>query len=140
MTQLAEILLPQAVERRTVHFRGSADKIVDLRLERSAGVVVPGVVRDVPIFHEDFFDIPVIDFAAQPIAPLEHEDPLARWGEVARQRAAAGAAADDDHVIVFRHRILPPDTASHAFAATAPLTLHLGSTAGARTAARAVHR
>ncbi len=38
--------------------------------------------------------------AREPAAPLEQQDPLARRRQAVHERAAAGAAADHDHVIV----------------------------------------
>ena len=45
--ELAEVLRAQAVQRRAVQLGGAADEVVDLRLERLAVGVVPGVLRDV---------------------------------------------------------------------------------------------
>ena len=62
-------------------------------------VVVPRVRRDVAVVDEDVLREPVLRLARQPVAALEQQDALARRGEVAGQRAAAGAGADDDHVV-----------------------------------------
>ena len=97
--------VPQPVERRAVELRRAADEVVDLRLERLALVVVPGVGRDVPVVDEDVVGRPVLRLARQPVASLEQQDPLAGGREVPGERAAARAGADDDHVVVV-HRVL----------------------------------
>ena len=83
--QLAEVLLAQPVERRAVELRRAADEVVDLRLERLAVLVVPGVRRDVAVVDEDVLREPVLRLARQPVAALEQEDALARG---ARWRAS----------------------------------------------------
>ena len=97
--KLAEVLGPQPVERRSVELGRAADEVVDLRLERLAVLVVPGVLGDVAVVDEDVLRQPVLRLARQPVAALEQQDPLARWREVARERPASGPGADDDHVI-----------------------------------------
>ena len=100
VAELAEVLLAQAVERRAVELRGAADEVVHLRLERLGRVrVVPGVRRDVAVVDEHVVHVPVLWLAREPVAALEQQDALARWGEVPDERAAAGAAADHDHVV-----------------------------------------
>ena len=44
--------------------------------------------------------LPVLRLARQPVAALEQQDALAGRRQVAGERAAAGAGADDDHVVV----------------------------------------
>ena len=101
--QLAEVLLAQAVERRAVELRRAADEVVHLRLERLCRVrVVPGVRRDVAVVDEHVVHVPVLRLAREPVAALEQQDALARRSEVPDERAAAGAAADHDHVVVAR--------------------------------------
>ena len=98
--QLAEVLAAQAVEGGAVELGGAADEVVDLRLERLAVLVVPGVGGDVAAVDEHVLGRPVLGFAGQPATPLEQQDALARRGEVPGQRAAAGTGADDDDVVV----------------------------------------
>ena len=105
MPELAEVLLAQAVERRAVELRRATDEVVDLRLERLAIAVQPGVRRDVAILDEDLAGVPVLRLARQPVAAFEQQDPLARGREMRGQRAAAGAGADDDDVVVLRQEI-----------------------------------
>jgi hypothetical protein len=99
MTELAEVLLAETVERRPVELGRSADEVVDLRLERLALVVVPGVLGDVAVVDEDVGGVPVLRLAGKPIPALEQKDPLARRREVTGEGAAARAGADDDDVI-----------------------------------------
>jgi hypothetical protein len=49
---------------------------VDLRLERLALVVIPGVLRDVPVVDENVGGVPVRGLAGQPVAALEQQDAL----------------------------------------------------------------
>src|SRR5215472_2644181 len=72
---------------------------MDARLERVAVLVVPGLVRFVAVVAEHRLGAPVFRLARQPVAAFEDQDALARWSEPVSKRAAAGAAADDDHVI-----------------------------------------
>ncbi len=101
--ELAEIPGPQPVQRGAVELGGAADEVVHLRLERLPVGVVPGVGRDVLAVHEHRAGIPVVHLAGQEIAPFEQQDPLAGRGQRVGQRAAAGAGAHDDHVIVLSH-------------------------------------
>ena len=91
--------LAQAVQRGPVELGRAADVVVHLRLERRAVRVVPGVGRDVAAVDEHVLRQPVLRLPRQPAAALEQQDPLARRGQAADQRAAAGAAADHDHVV-----------------------------------------
>ena len=99
MPELPEVLGPEPVERRPVELRRPADRVVDARLERLVLVVVPGLLRHVPVLDEDLLRVPVLGFAGQPVAALEDQDPLAGRRQVAGERAAAGTAADDDDVV-----------------------------------------
>ena len=85
VVELAEVLLAQPVERGAVELRRAADEVVDLRLERLALRVVPGVRRDVAVVDEHVLGEPVLRLARQPVAALEQEDPLAGGGQVARR-------------------------------------------------------
>ena len=101
VAQLAEVLLPEAVQRRAVELGGAADEVVHLRLERLRGLtVVPGVLRDVAVVDEHVPGGPVLRLAREPVPALQQQDALARGSEAVHKRAAAGAAADDDDVVV----------------------------------------
>ena len=97
--ELPEVLRPQAVEGRPVHLGRPADRVVDARLERLVLLVVPGLLGHVAVVDEDLFRVPVLGLARQPVASFEDQDPLPGRGEVTRQRAASGSAADDDDVV-----------------------------------------
>ena len=99
MPKLAEVLRAQPVERRSVELRGAPDEVVDLRLEGLARSVVPAVLRDVAVVDEHVRRGPVLRLARQPVAALQQQDALAGRGEAVHERAAAGPAADDDHVV-----------------------------------------
>src|SRR5215471_21545311 len=108
MPQLAEILLPEAIQGCAEHLCGAADKIVHLRLERSTVAVVPSIGRDIPVLHEDRCRIPVLRLALEPIAALENQDVLARARELSGERAAPRSAADYDDVEALIHTSLRP--------------------------------
>ena len=58
--ELTEVLRAQPVERGAVQLRRPADEVVDLRLERLAVGVVPGVGRDVLAVEEHRLGVPVL--------------------------------------------------------------------------------
>ena len=100
VAQLAEVLLAQPVERRAVELGGAADAVMDLRLELLSVRITPGVGGDVAVLDEDLVGRDVLGLAGEPAPPFQQQDPLARRGEMARQRPAAGAGADDDDVVM----------------------------------------
>ena len=122
--ELAEVLGPQPVQRGAVQLGGTADEIVHLRLERLAGRVEPGLRRDVPAVHEHRAGTPVLHLALQEVAALKQQDPLAGRGQGVRERAPAGAAADDDDVIVVSHS---PNHSPRPGRAASPLQGDLGA-------------
>ena len=106
MLDLAEVLRPQPVQRGAVELRRPADEVVDLRLERRAVGVVPGVGRDVPAVDEHRLGLPVLRLARQEVAPLQQQDPLAGRGKGVGEGAASGPCPDDDDVVVIGHHAL----------------------------------
>src|SRR5262249_37955990 len=68
--------------------------------EGLALLVVPAVRGVVAAVHEDVLCEPVLWLPREPVTPLQQEDLLARGRELVDQGAAAGAAADHDHVVV----------------------------------------
>ncbi len=105
VAQFTEVLGAHPVQRGPVQLGRAAHEVMHLRLEERLGLrVVPAVRRDVAAVHEHVHGGPVLRLAGQPVAALKQQDPLARGGEVAGQRAAARPGADDDHVIVLAHR------------------------------------
>src|SRR6516164_5181409 len=111
MRQLAEIALAQAQQHGTVHLGVAADPVMDARLKRVAVLVVPSLASLVAVVSEHRLGAPVFPLARQIVAAFEDQDALARWSEPVSKRAAAGAAADDDHVITFSGHGKPPGTA-----------------------------
>ena len=111
VAKLAEVLLAEPVERGAVELRRTTDEVVDLRLERRAGRVVPGVGGDVAVVDEDVLREPVLRLARQPVAALEQQDPLARGRQVAGERPASRPGADDDDVVVVHRSLSASDGA-----------------------------
>src|SRR6516162_10487859 len=99
MRQFAKIAFPQAQQHGAVHLGIAADPVMDARLERLAVLVMPSLARLVAVLGEHGLRAPVFPLARQVIAAFEDQDALARRGQAVSKRAAAGAAADDDHVV-----------------------------------------
>jgi hypothetical protein len=103
--QLAEVLLAQAVQRRAVQLRGTADVVVNSRLKGLAAGVVPRVRRDVAVVHEHVLVRPVRELARKPVTALEEQDALPGRREMAGKCSAARAGPDDDHVVGVHYEI-----------------------------------
>src|SRR5262249_6789192 len=71
MTQFGEIFLALAIQRCAVELGRPANEIVDLRLERLAVFIVPGIWGDIAILDEYLFNIPVLRLTRQPVAALK---------------------------------------------------------------------
>jgi hypothetical protein len=99
--EFAKIFLAHAKQRCTVELRGAAHEVVRPWLKGFAAVVIPGVLRDIAVLEEDRVDIPVLFLARQKGAALQEQNAFARGRQTVRQCAAAGARANDDHIIVF---------------------------------------
>jgi hypothetical protein len=109
---LGKILLAESIQRHPEHIGSAADEVVHLPPERFplAGNRFPA---DKAIYPEDVVDIPVARFPRRPVATLQDEYTLARWGQAVCQRAVPCPAADDDDVVVHRYNpglpcMIPP--------------------------------
>ena len=100
MLDLLEIALAQAEQDPAVDLGVAADEVLGVRSERDPVLVVPAFGRDVALAVEHLLRVPVLALAREVAAALEKQDVLARRREPVRERAAAGAGADDDHVVV----------------------------------------
>ena len=100
---LPEVLGAQPVQGRAVHLGRPAHVVMDLRLERLAVPVEPGVLGDVPTGHKHRLGIPVLQLPGQEIPALQQQDPLPRRRQGVGQGAPARAGPNDDHVIVLTH-------------------------------------
>ncbi len=103
---LTEVRRPQPVQGGAVELRRPTDEVVDLRLERLAVGVVPGVGGDVPAVEEHRLGVPVLRLPREEVAPFQQQDPFARGGQGVGQGAAPGSGSNDDDVVVLGHRSL----------------------------------
>jgi hypothetical protein len=97
---LLEVALAKAKEGSPVDLGVAADDVLAVRAERDAVLVIPALGGDVSLAAEHLLGIPVLGLAREIAAALEQQDLLAGWRKPMRERAAAGAGADDDHVVV----------------------------------------
>ncbi|MCG3163382.1 MAG: hypothetical protein JMDDDDMK_04779 [Acidobacteria bacterium] len=104
MANLAEIFLAQSEQRRAVKFGVAADVIVRVRMQRPAIPVVPDFFRVVFRFDVDGARFPIVFLARHESAAFEQQNSFARRREFVRERPAARARADDDHVVMVRVR------------------------------------
>src|SRR5258708_40290834 len=100
MLKVAEILSAQPIKGRTIHLGGAPHEIVDTGLKGLAVLVLPDVSGDVAILDNHLFGTPILGLSRQPVAAFEQQDVLSQGSQMIGQRPAAGAAADDDDVIV----------------------------------------
>ena len=104
--QLAEVRLPQPVQRRSVELRRSAHEVVDLGLEGFPLLVVPGVLRDVSVVDEDGGGVPILGLSGQPVPAFEDQHSLSRGRQAVGERASAGPGSHDDDVVLVGHECL----------------------------------
>src|SRR3954452_7834650 len=102
MRDLAEVLPAQPEQRGSVELGVAADVVVRVRVQRPSVAVLPLLLRMVFRVDVDRARAPVVLLAAHVVAALHDQDFLPGRREVVGQGAAAGAAADDDHVVM-RH-------------------------------------
>ena len=95
-----EVLASQPVEHAAPELRVAADAIMRVRLELPPAVVEPALRRAVAQLLPHCVGAPVFLFLRHEVAALDQEDPRAGPGKGVRHRAAAGAGADDDDVVV----------------------------------------
>src|ERR1700683_4182059 len=103
MREAAEVLLAQAKQRRTVHFRRPADIMIRARLELLPILVAPKTLRYIAAFHEDLLGAPILRLALEPAAPFHDENAFPRGSQMSRQRSSSGSAAYNDDVIIGFH-------------------------------------
>ncbi len=100
VADFAEVLGAHAEERGAVELGVPADVVVHLGREPVSVLVVPELRCAVLPFDEDRRRVPVVPFARQVVAALQKQDPLAGGRQAVGERAAAGACADDDDVVL----------------------------------------
>src|SRR5438874_1264316 len=106
MFEFAKIFLAHAKQRGAVELRCATHEVMRPWLKGFTAVIIPGVLRDIAVVEEDRVDIPVLFLARQKGAALQEQNAFAGGCQTVRQRAAAGASANDDHVIVFHGSFL----------------------------------
>ena len=106
MDDLVEIALAQPEQRRAINLGIAADEIVELRAEGAPPRVYPCLRGLVSAVDEDGLRAPVRFLARQIVAAFEDQDALSGRGKRLSQRSAAGAASDNDHVVVLRQPTL----------------------------------
>jgi hypothetical protein len=72
---------------------------VNAGVEGAAVLVVPGLARLVALFAKDRLSVPVFALTWQIAAAFEDQDALSRRRQPVGERAATGAAADNDDVV-----------------------------------------
>src|SRR5918994_6775932 len=100
MPYLAKIFLPQAEQRRAVEFSIAADIVVGVGMKFFAVFVVPDLFRLVLSLEVYRPRVPVVLFSGHIAAAFHKQNLFARCGKLIGERAAAGAAADDNDVIM----------------------------------------
>src|SRR5439155_4116711 len=100
MADLAEVGVPHPEEDRAVELRLAADVIVLAGMELLAVLVDPLLVRLVPRLGDHLGGVPVLGLTANVVATLQQQHAEPGRSEPVRERAASGAGADDDHVVV----------------------------------------
>src|SRR5688572_20456172 len=107
MSQRLEVALPQPEEGGAVKFGVAADVVVRMRMERLAGAIAPRFRGVVAALDVDRARVPIGLLASHVIAALEDQNALSRCRQPVAKRSAAGAAADDDHVVPLAHLRAP---------------------------------
>ena len=96
----AEILAPKPEERRTKEFCIAADAVVGVRVKRIAVSVLADFFGLIFTLNVYGLRAPVVLLARYIVTALQQENPLAGRRQLASERPAAGAGADDDHVVM----------------------------------------
>ncbi len=98
-----KVFAPQPIEHAAPELRVAADAVVRVGKKLLTLAVEPALGRPVAEVLPHRFRIPVVGLLRHRRAALEHEDPRAAPGERPGHRPAAGAAPDDDDVVVSVH-------------------------------------
>src|SRR5262245_46063376 len=114
MLQLTEVLAAESEERGAVELGVTSDPVVRVGMERLAVAVAPRLLRLILALEVDGARAPVVLLARHVVAALEEQDLLARRGQRPRQRAAAGAGADDRDVVALHRPSLRARTRDRA--------------------------
>src|SRR5437016_180970 len=104
----------EAEERGAVELGIAADPVVRVGMERLAVAVAPRLLRLILPLEVDRPRAPVVRLARHVLAALEEQDLLPRRGQRPRERAAAGAGADDRDVVTLHRPSLPERTRGKA--------------------------
>src|SRR5581483_1658061 len=106
---LAEVFLAQSEQRRAEKFGVAADVIVGVRMKLLAVLVVPFFFGLIFSLEIDRARVPVVFFSRHVVAALEDENLLAARRKLVGEGPAAGAAADDNNVVMIAlgHGVFP---------------------------------
>src|SRR5207249_5509917 len=97
---LAEILLAEPQQHCPVDFGVATDVVVDAGMENLPILVFPTDISFVLVVDEDGAGIPVLLLAREIVTPLEQQNSFPGRSQMISKRAAPGAGADDDRVIM----------------------------------------
>src|SRR5262245_28993050 len=100
MLELAEIFCAQAKQRRSEEFGVDADVVIRVRMEFLAVFVAPDFFGLVFPFEVDRAWIPIVLLARHVVAAFKNQNFLSGWSEFVGQSPTAGAAADDNYVVM----------------------------------------
>jgi hypothetical protein len=96
-----EILATQSIQDAAPELRVPAYAVVGVWTKLPPLAIDPGFRDPVLQMFPDRFRIPILSFLGNKISTLEDENPRSRRGEGVCDRAAPGAASDDDDVVSF---------------------------------------
>src|SRR5664279_3383031 len=108
MGDLVEIALTQPEERRAIDLGIAAYVVMELGAKGGPISINPCLGGLVSAIDEDGLRAPVSLLARKIIAAFEDENALSGWGKRLGERSAAGAASDNDHIVMLGQSTLRP--------------------------------
>ena len=106
MLDRAEIPFAHPKQDGTIELGVTADAVMDAWMELAAVPIKPCLLRLVSVVDEDRSARPILALARQISASLQQQYALAGRRQFMRQRTAACAGPDDDHVVaILKHGV-----------------------------------